>query len=482
MIIRSLFGPSSANAAEMAATRPRFVGSDEDIVAALAPIVKAKGKTWLKYEEHGKVKDAPVNVTAILKAADVLQALATVDQKLDFKRSQFVHVVCMILEKNKGAWKFPTDHASAYTTTMVNRLMNITNHVAQNLSRPKPALWTQKLNMTGLNTVAAPPEALAPPQAAAASLQAAGPVDLGADGASPPYECGWKKDLGLGYRIRVGAPWKDAELAEPCFAGALALLKEQGRGNEALVVSFLDGSTAVLPDMTNERALELLETTGQAPKKTKLIAVEHKATHHALTVSQRAGPWLFLSLFEQSRQIGQIRVDLWGVLPEPQPRVIEDSHPCVAQAVEFYKPFIEQYASGELATKEDLRNAVKDAIQASNLKNHPSPTAQEKIREANLLKRKEGDEPDREEAEQAPVGTTTRTMPSTSSGSTEAGVPAARKRPAGSDTAGTKCNKSKKGQTALHRDAGPCEGEGAAAFPPVPLSLHELAATMFDVD
>ena len=61
---------------------------------------------------------------------------------------------------------------------------------------------------------------------------------------------------------------------------------------------------------------------------------------------------MLLSLYEQTRQILQIKVSTFGQLPEPQPGVVPDYKALLLKAVEWMRPFVEGYANGAI---EDLQ-------------------------------------------------------------------------------------------------------------------------------
>jgi hypothetical protein len=93
------------------------------------------------------------------------------------------------------------------------------------------------------------------------------------------------------------------------------------------------------------RANREMRKSGAAPD--PLWQGEHHASHHRLSISQRTDRQLLLSAYEQGKQIAQVRMSLFGVLPEPQPAVIPRDSEILAKALDFLQPLMEAYACGD---------------------------------------------------------------------------------------------------------------------------------------
>ena len=66
-------------------SRPRFQGTADDIYMALKPIVDAKGKSFLVFQENSVVADAVVNEEEIEKAHDVATVLKNLNADWNYK-------------------------------------------------------------------------------------------------------------------------------------------------------------------------------------------------------------------------------------------------------------------------------------------------------------------------------------------------------------------------------------------------------------
>ena len=75
---------------------------------------------------------------------------------------------------------------------------------------------------------------------------------------------------------------------------------------------------------------------------------QHSVTKNKLVVAQRADRQLLLSLFEQSKQIMQIRVDRCGTLPGNQPCNVPLETPALQTCVVFMTQVAQDYASDKV--------------------------------------------------------------------------------------------------------------------------------------
>jgi hypothetical protein len=80
-----------------------------------------------------------------------------------------------------------------------------------------------------------------------------------------------------------------------------------------------------------------------------LWSASHIGTHNALTISQRPDRSLLLSLYEQSKQVLQVRVGIFGPLPEPQPAVVPRSDETLQKALALLLPLAVRYSQAEIA-------------------------------------------------------------------------------------------------------------------------------------
>ena len=162
----------------------------------------------------------------------------------------------------------------------------------------------------------------------------------------------WDPELLLGWRGREGGKKSDRELS-------LAAQNDSTIPCEAPVrIEFDDGESHELQDLTmGQVRANIMRVNGSA---TPLWEGEHVSTHHRIWAAQRIDRVLLLSTYEQGKQITQIRIDLFGELPEPQPNAVSPDHPAVVAAMKFMEPLLIDYQQDKLKDKHELK-AARDA-------------------------------------------------------------------------------------------------------------------------
>jgi hypothetical protein len=119
-----------------------------------------------------------------------------------------------------------------------------------------------------------------------------------------------------------------------------------------------------VPGLTIKR-LKLLVNRGGSSYCGELWASTHAVTKHKISIQQRVDRNLLLSLFEQTRQILQIRIDLFGPIEDQRSQLPKDSD-FVKKSLSFMQPIAEKYCRGDLC-KDDLKNARDVAIKELGL-------------------------------------------------------------------------------------------------------------------
>ena len=118
-----------------------------------------------------------------------------------------------------------------------------------------------------------------------------------------------------------------------------------------------DGYTSEVPGLTYERLAALTRSSssaGQGP----LWVGEHAPTKHKLEIRQRSCRELYVSLYEQTRQITSTRVALFGQMERNDGCVISNEDPLILKAKAFLIPIAERYSRGEI--EQDKLNAERD--------------------------------------------------------------------------------------------------------------------------
>ena len=139
-------------------------------------------------------------------------------------------------------------------------------------------------------------------------------AELG-DDLSQAWDFFYSPTTKLGWRVRKGDKKGPPDWSLPID------LADQGGDDEDVAVRWEDGFEAKIQFMTvGQFKAQLASTRGAVAD--SLWTGEHVETHHKLQIVQRADRGLIIILQEQSRQVCQLRVNLFGVLPEPQPMAV----------------------------------------------------------------------------------------------------------------------------------------------------------------
>jgi hypothetical protein len=193
---------------------------------------------------------------------------------------------------------------------------------------------------------------------------------------TPTLVVSFNKELMLATRHDVsvlGTPNKETSL--PIALGAETALDKM----TLVQATFKDGSMAVVPGLTvaSYRAL-LKRGDGEKTKIEVLWSAEHTDTKHAIYMQQRIDRQLLLSLYEQTRQRLQIRVDLFGEVSEQNRHLPKDDE-VLGRALAFMVPIAEQFASGQVRHGDliTLRNDMLKARGSVDISPMKRPAAAE---------------------------------------------------------------------------------------------------------
>ena len=116
-----------------------------------------------------------------------------------------------------------------------------------------------------------------------------------------------------------------------------------------------DGFQKEITDLSCEQLQAIMDgKSGKSGGCEVLWSGTHKATKHDLCVRQRADRSLLVVLYEQSRQILQVKAADFGEFDD-KGTVVDNSHPSVVAAVAFLTPLVEDYAEGKIADAAALK-------------------------------------------------------------------------------------------------------------------------------
>ena len=334
----------------MEAARPRYGGSAEDLAAALTPFAREFGRSFIKWGEEAEVSQSKLYKDHVARAGAIAAAARQLQENLSFSKKIMEQAVSIVCEEHREAWHLKESDVPDYITTISRRLRNAFYHIMQGQRKKKQPDWFLE-HM---------PWAVRPLKR---DLSDGDGADTAAASAKH-YTYAWNEELSLPIRVAAGIPDEIGFVVKP---------RAQEDDEAPLMARFDDGVTHAIDGITVGHWRALAGQRRQRVANEPLLVLEHAQTHHRLCVQQRCDRELLLSCYEQSRQILQCRVDRFGVLEEPQPRTMPNTHAAVQEAFRHMRPLIERYAMGELKTVDGLKAEHKRAMKAL-----PSPTKVDK--------------------------------------------------------------------------------------------------------
>ena len=180
------------------------------------------------------------------------------------------------------------------------------------------------------------------------------------------YQCEWHRELSIAYRFKPSKP-KKQEFAEPIEEDE-AVHDE----HEQVIATFLDGMKLKISGLTYGMLKEARKARTAVSE--CLWSKEHKGTHQLLKIRQRKERSHQLSLYDQGRQVDQLRI--WpfaGGLPlpfetgpaikVPRPILLPDDHKIVLEALDMFKIVAGKYAA-DIITLDELKTEKAELLSA----------------------------------------------------------------------------------------------------------------------
>ena len=169
------------------------------------------------------------------------------------------------------------------------------------------------------------------------------------------FDVGWHPEMGLGWRNPKNASQtqKEFSLAPNPLAAAA--------GDSPLLVEFLDGTSAIMPITVS--AFKAVNYSRCFSMAEVILEAEHKETHHKISVRQKRDRQLLICMFDQGKQILQIRADRFGDGVQAPlddgggPPLLAPDHLLIEKAKQFFKPILQDYVSSKLIDKSSLYEA-----------------------------------------------------------------------------------------------------------------------------
>ena len=347
-----------------------YTGDPAPVLDILRRAAMSRGKSFVRYDESPKVAKSKLDAKRVTQHVDILAELKRVSPNLSFGRKVMKTCLEKVCSEFGEAWGLSPEQGRDWVLSISLRVRNMCFAVAS-AERKKPlAKWLESL----------PWNSGAPPDGSSASPVVAGKAVGRESGGGRPsamrvgrqertkraYSVSWNTELGLPVRKEIGVGGKP-ELGNPL---SLEELRALPSGHSAVVATFRDGAQLEVPELTKDVAMAMMSGRRSHEQDACLWESEVASSKNRLHIAQRTDRFLLLSMYEQQKQVLQLRLDRFGPLDQPQPKVVARSHPTLAKALEFMIPLGVEYASGAiqgsdaLKLERDKRLAALDATKA----------------------------------------------------------------------------------------------------------------------
>ena len=355
-----------------------------------APIIKKKGKHICRYpEECARVQDAKVHAKAMAKEDDLLDKLYQVNKGMLFLQTAIQGALDEALEKHNHTWRMSAEDTKDWKETILRRVRNLSRVVSQPLLKGKAPGWMKKLTfykklLEELSSEQEPDDELSEAdddeeeqeveEQVVEEQDDDDEIDLAELTSRIGSEANKKPAAKQGKQKAVTQPVKDTCVVQFCKENMIAVRFAIGKpkdkalsfgiaddtdklGSDIVMATFKDGTSDPVPGLTYDALRGIIRKPTASLATGILWSSEHAINHHLVHISQRVDRCLLLSVYEQSCQRMQVRMDKFGPIADQSKQLPPDSD-VLQRALAFVKPIAERFASGEIDAKEmtALRN------------------------------------------------------------------------------------------------------------------------------
>ena len=335
--------------------RPRAEITHSELASQLGEFAHRKGKSFIRFDDAATVEESKNDAALLAKHKDIIDACGG----QPITRKTVKRAMEAVLEDKKGKWKVEKEDEQNWVETMTRRFLNMMYHENKSSSSKKVA---------GSGTKAAAAAASeggdgsSSSSKAVASAAASAPTEARGVATEDPrkkeiskkaYSFGWNAELGLAWRKPVDAQDKHKEISL-----APEIVPDQPDGGTKLLVTFVDGMQKHVSLSKPEFEVFLQRSSTSASGCKPLLEAEHKKTHNKITVRQRPNRGLLVSMYDQAKQILQVRADRFGHIPDEEcAKPLPHESEIIKKAVDFYRPILSKYINNEIVDKKELYEA-----------------------------------------------------------------------------------------------------------------------------
>ena len=356
----------------MAAERDGYKGTAEDYSKTVIPLMEKKGLLWTQYRSaEKKISDAKLvhgEHGGVQGEIDVLAAHYNLHASMSFTKKTVEKGLVLALRHmrktstNSAKFKMTKDEEKDWVDLSSRRIRNLCRVVGQAESKRVAPHWLQTMPWKqGAAASGSKDETADVAELDEDDQDEEGEEEEDDDGgdekaeeseddkplqelaskkpsaeAASPYTISFSKELMLPIRVDAKGKQEPGVVDEPI---------KNAPGTAALMFSWPDGYHTVYKSMTYDDLGSMLKSS-----KTNVNSCEWEGEtkgKNKLTICQRVDRNLLLSLYEQSKQVLMVKLNLWGKIENEHERLPQTSE-ILVKAVDFMKHIAAKFAKGDI--------------------------------------------------------------------------------------------------------------------------------------
>lgn len=318
--------------AESSKVRNTGASPGSDLAEILRPFAVKFGGSICKYPNEDKPVSAKLIIGALPREHELLVALKTISENLSFTNAELEKALKAIYADIKFEVKMTDEKKNDWIFTIIMRIRNMCRAVHQGETKADHKAKRDNKEMN-VNWVLALPWRSSTAGASSAKAESPGPQAPAKIPVLYKY-FGLDTELGCAWRAQSDAPKALRDISVDTD------LETDG----IVLATFLGGDTHSYDGEAAVRFLAMFRGAGDragASVRSVLWSGTHVITKHSLEIKQRVDRQLLLSLYEQSRQILQVRMDKFGDVPDQ--KQLPPDHATLKLALDFMVPLAESF-------------------------------------------------------------------------------------------------------------------------------------------
>ena len=334
----------------MSGERETFQGDGQAFADVVLSFAKQHGRLFCNYtSEADKVTDAKLDIKSIYKHHDFLVVLREAQRNLSFPKTVVKAGLYIVTKQCKEEFGLKEGQVDDYVSTTTKRIRCLGRVVSQGELKSQGTQWVEDLPWR---------------QAAAATttgeVQAKGKPRHRKVASTTPkeYIYEFNDELVVATRCPLAGGPKEPSLPLSVPEGA--------NDSDFAKGTWLSGETHEVPGLTIGRLKEFLHRGPGSSSAGELWSATHCVTKHKVTIRQRVDRGLLLSIYEQQRQIVQVKMTMFGPVANEHEQLPKGDSTLTA-AMQVMTVLADKFVKDELK-KGELKEARDAALKGLDLK------------------------------------------------------------------------------------------------------------------